>query len=431
MKQSVLLCRTFCVLLACLVFSPAPGLAVDPRFVLSPELMRKSADSVNSASPKAAARKKTGRKRVQHNVVTLRTAPDKADGALALDNHSVTPADLASLNLFWQRLVPASTAPRKALRVRSDSFDLAVDPVRYPIIPAVDGKTILLDTDGTLPPLVRTLIQDQDPSVRIVTGSVDRQHLVGALLAAGGFYSVDEQPVLRFGADPLLTVRTDFKVEQSADSVLRNEVTLISTARQGMPPRVVDYLGKQGFALLEPFADRVATPVGTRHRVVQVQGDHQGNTVDLLLDLLGVQAERNRRIELFSLADTGISLQVAAERFFERNGKHYVVARFDGDPVAYTLYRLLATKGYRVVILEPQDTFQLVVAKMLDRMELPSSYRPHLLATEPTGRYSIEMSGFLIENSAPNGGALVVTDRPIDRPMRDLLFDHGYQVQER
>ena len=431
MKQSVLLSGTVSLLLAGLLFSAAPGLAVDPKFALSPELIRKSADSVNSAGPRAAARKKYGRKRANHTVVTLRTAPDKADAGLSGASHAVTPADLANLHLFWQKLVPPAAAPRTSLRVRSDSFDLAIDPVRYPAMTTADGKTILLDTDGSLPPLVRTLIQDQDPSVRIVTGSANRQHLVGALLAAGGFYSVDEQPVLRFGADPLLTVRADFKVEQSPDSVLRNEVTLVSTARQGMPPRVADYLGSHGFDLLEPFADRVATPVVTRHRVVQVQGDHQGHSVDLLLDLLGVQAERNRRIELFSLADTGISLQVAAERVFERNGKRYAVARFNGDPVAYTLYRLLATKGYKVVILEPQDTFKQAAAKLLDQMELPSTYRPHLLVAEPNGKYSLEMSGFLLENSAPDGGALLVTDRPVDRPMRDLLFDHGYQVQER
>lgn len=431
MKQSFFLCRSVCILLVCLMFNTAPGLAVDSRFALSPELIRKSAVSATKAASSTTGSKKAGRKRAQHNAVTLHAAPERAAGASPADSRAVTQADLANLPLFWQKLVPPSVVPHKALLVRSDSFDLAIDPVRYPTMGAADGKTILLDMNGTLPPLVRTLIQDQEPSVRVVTGSADRQHLVGALLAAGGFYSVDEQPVLRFGADPLLTVRADFKVERSADSVLRNEVTLVSAARQGMPPRVVDYLGNHGFALLEPFADRVATPMVTRHRVVQVQGDQQGHTVDLLLDLLGVQAERNRRIELFSPADTGISLQVAAERVFERNGKQYVVARFNGDPVAYTLYRLLATKGYRVVILEPHDTFRLIATKLLDRMELPSSYRPQLLASEPNGRYSLEMSGFLLENSAPDGGALMVTDRPIDRPMRDLLFDHGYQVQER
>jgi translation initiation factor 1 (eIF-1/SUI1) len=431
MKQSVLLVRTVSVVLASLLFGATPGLAVDPRFALSPELIRKSAVSVTRTGPPATSSKKTGRKKVRHATVTLHAASERADSTSSVAGRSVTAADLANLNLFWQKLVPPSATPHKALLVRSDNFELAIDPVRYPTMGTTDGKTILLDTDGSLPPLVRTLIQDQDPSVRVVTGSADRQHLVGALLAAGGFYSVDEQPVLRFGTDPLLTVRTDFKVERSADSVLRNEVTLVSAARQGMPPRVVDYLGHHGFDLLEPFADRVATPVVARHRVVQVQGDQQGHVVDLLLDLLGVQAERNRRIELFNPADTGISLQVAAERVFERNGKRYAVARFNGDPIAYTLYRLLATRGYRVVILEPQDTFRLVAAKLLDRMELPSSYRPHLLAAEPGGRYSLEMSGFLLENSAPDGGALMVTDRPVDRSMRDLLFDHGYQVQER
>lgn len=431
MKPSVFFISVIVTLVSCLLFSVAPGFAVDPRFALSPELIRKSAETVAGVSSSGTGTRKKSRKKLSHRMVTLRTGPDSVTNASPDTARAVAPTDLAGLDLFWQKLVPPSPVSRTTLVLQSDRFDLAIDPMRYPTMPAVDGKTILLDADGTLPPLVRTLIQDQDPTIRIVNGSTDRQHLVGALLAAGGFYSVDEQPVLRLGADPFVTVRADFKVERSADSVLRNEVMLINATRQGTPSRVTDYLSSHGFTLLEPFAERVAAPVVARHQIVRVQGDHQEHVVDLLLELFGVQAERDRRIELFSPAETGISLHIAAERLFERNGNQYVVARFNGDPVAYTLYRLLATKGYRVVILEPQDGFRQVATKLLGRMELPSSYRPHQLAAEQGSGYSIEMSGFLLENSVPGGGALMVTDRPVDRQMRDLLIDHGYHVRER
>lgn len=414
-----------------LLLCAIPALAVDPMFALSPELVRKSAAGGAKTSSGVKRGKKLKNHRLRHDMVTLRTSPDRSGRSDASLYHTVTSSDIDRLGMFWRELVPAAGSSNQALAVRSELFDLTIDPVRYPTLQAADGKTILLDTEGTLPPLVRTLIQDREPGVRVVNGQTTPRQLLGAMLTAGGFYSVDEQPVLRFGTDPLLTVRADFKVEQSAESVLRNEVALVSAARQGMPPRMVDYLGRHGFKLFEPFAENSVQPAMQRHRVIQVRGTAQDTIVDTLLDLLAVQTERNRRIELFSPAETGISLNIAAERVFERDGKRYVVARFTGDPVAYTLYRLLATKGYRVIILEPQDTFQTVAAKLFDRMELPSGYRSHLLVAESAGRYSLEMSGFLLENSAPGGGAVMVTDRPIDRPVRDMLFDHGYQVQER
>ncbi|MDK9719489.1 MAG: hypothetical protein OEL57_16530, partial [Trichlorobacter sp.] len=64
-------------------------------------------------------------------------------------------------------------------------------------------------------------------------------------------------------------------------------------------------------------------------------------------------------------------------------------------------------------------------------MDLPSSYASHLLLADPAGQYSVEMSGFMLENTMAGGGAVMLTDRPIENAMRELLYDHGYQVQER
>ena len=54
-----------------------------------------------------------------------------------------------------------------------------------------------------------------------------------------------------------------------------------------------------------------------------------------------------------------------AERYFERGGQRYVVTSFDGDPVNYTLFRILETKGYNVVILEAQDDFRKISEKLI------------------------------------------------------------------
>jgi len=41
------------------------------------------------------------------------------------------------------------------------------------------------------------------------------------------------------------------------------------------------------------------------------------------------------------MGDGGVRLFVRADRYFEDRGERYVVSYFDGDPVSYTLTRLL------------------------------------------------------------------------------------------
>ncbi len=430
LSRMILLLTGFCCFMSGIL--PLHGYCMDPRFTLDPAQFQKGGDD-------PARRGKAGRKKMRvsrrHALLLKKTAASEA-APVALQLSSSQPVtarvDDQHIRSFWDKLVPAAGTSPQPLVFKTESFDLSVDPVRYPMLVTADGKKMLLDRDNSLPPLVRTLIQGKDPSVRIVTASAaDGRRLLAALLGAGGFYSVEEQSLLTFGNDPKLTVRADFKVERSAESVMKNDVVLVNASQHGMPSRLSDYLKGQGFEVLEPFADEHAAAVPLRHRVIHVAPERQDQTVDMLLELLAIPVERQPRVELFSAAESGIALSVSVDRSFYRLGKHYVVARFNGDPITYTLVRLLETKGYRVVILEPQDDFRAVATKLLARMDLPSHYAPHVLFADAHGRYALETSGFMLENSASNGGSVLVTDRQLEQPLRELLYDYGYQVQDR
>lgn len=428
-----LLVLLFLPLVVFLVCSSAICNAMDPRFELDPAQVKKSTRSVHREKSARGSSSHRSHRGHRTGITLQKNLHEQATSALSLSvqvSGSAVP-DVQKVRLLWDRLVPAGNAALQPLSFKSETFDLTIDPVRYPLFKAADGGTILLDTDGSLPPLVQTLIQEKDRKLRVVNASTtDAHRFLGALLLSGGFYSVEEQPVMIFGKDPQLTVRSDFKVELNAESVMHNEVELVSAARQGLPLRLSEYLKTQGFRVSEPFSDHVYSPVPLRHRVVRTSEQGQVKSVDLVLETLGVPAERSRRVELFKAAETGVGLSVSAERYFERNGKRFVVTRFTGDPIAYTLFRLLETKGYQVVILEPQDAFKTVAAKLLSRMDLPANYAPQVLLADPAGHYTFEMSGFMLENAASGGGAVMLTDRPIDNAMRALLYDHGYQVQE-
>ena len=429
-----LLVLLFLPLFAFLVCSSAVCNAMDPRFELDPAQVKKNTRLVHREKPVRGSSSRRSHRGHRTGITLQKNLHEQATSTLSLSAQAPGSAvpDVKKVRLLWDSLVPAGSATLQPLSFKSETFDLTIDPSRYPLLKAADGGTILLDTDGSLPPLVKTLIQEKDKKLRVVNAATtDAHRFLGALLLSGGFYSVEEQPVMVFGKDPQLTVKSDFKVELNAESVMHNEVELVSAARQGLPLRLSEYLKTQGFRVSEPFADHTYSPVPLRHRVVRTSEQGQVKAVDLVLETLGVPTERRRRVELFKAAETGVGLSVSAERYFERNGKRFVVTRFTGDPIAYTLFRLLETKGYQVVILEPHDGFKAVATKLLSRMDLPASYTSQLLLADPAGRYTFEMSGFMLENAASGGGAVMLTDRPIDNAMRELLYDHGYQVQER
>ena len=116
------------------------------------------------------------------------------------------------------------------------------------------------------------------------------------------------------------------------------------------------------------------------------------------------------------------------ERFFERGGQRFVVTSFDGDPVTYTLFRILETKGYRVVILEAKDDFRKITEKILSRLRIQAAYAQHKLLSDDATNYSLQMSGFNLEGAGIPDGSLFLTNLPLDRIDRDLLMENGYNV---
>lgn len=340
-------------------------------------------------------------------------------------------ADVRKVHTFWDRLVPPDGGETQPLVFKSDSFNLVVDPLRYPLFKAADGGRIVVDSNGTLPPLVRSLMREQDPKVKIVDAPPsDGRVFLRSLLSAGGFYSVEEQPLMTFGTDPLVKIRSDFKVERTPESIVRGELLLVNASQNALPLSLSDFLNKQGVSMLEPFAVRGSSPTIKRHKLVRVSTKDQRQLVDSVLEALGVEFISQKRIDLFESSENGFNLSVVTDRYFERGGYRYIVHRSGSDPIAITLLRLLETRGYRVVHIEPKDDFRSVTGKLLSKVNLPANYTSQPLLQDPSGRYSVDMSGFLLENSTPQGGAVMLTDRVVDQSLINVLFEHGYLVTE-
>ena len=202
----------------------------------------------------------------------------------------------------------------------------------------------------------------------------------------------------------------------------------MNSGRVPLPSVIGGFLKKEGFTLYEPFASLQPVVPTAPRKLYQVITKNQSDIIDALLASISVVPEKNHNLDVFASDNNGISLSVKADRYFERNGQRLVVTHFDGDPVTYTLFRILETKGYQVVTLETRDDFRKITDKLLSRMKIQGTYAPYTLGHEVGANYVLQMSGYKLEGAGISDGGLFVTDLDLDRVIRDVLTESGYTI---
>lgn len=338
--------------------------------------------------------------------------------------------DLTPVRLVWDRLHPAPADAPEGIEIKGENFNLSLDPVRFPVLPAADGGKILIDPGGKLPPLVKSLVQGIDEEVRVVSDDpANVRRFYASLLAAARFYSVEEDFSVAFGTDPQLTVTSDFRIEKDAESLMKQDLVLlnVSEARSGMPASLVSFLSGQGFRVMEPYPAPRRAARGEGSRLYQVPAVTATEIADRMLDSLKLAYTRDATVELFGPMDSGLRLDIRADRFFEFGGERFIISGFNGDPVFYTLMRLLETRGYRVIILEERDDFRRVGEKLLSQMRLPGRFATQRLWPAQGIPYTVQLSGFSFRDPS-SGDRVVLTPAELDPLVSELVALNGYTV---
>jgi len=330
----------------------------------------------------------------------------------------------------WDRILQQGHQETAPLVVQGRNFSLSLDPGRYPVLPAADGGKIILDEAWTLSPLVKTILREKDPGIRIVMGNPnDRKSFFSSLLAAAKFYSVEENFSVDFGTDPKLTVTSDFKIEKTAESLLKNDIVLVNLDgnRRGMPRSLLEFLDKEGFRVVESSPVFSEQPDGHKE-LYCIEGSSQDTIVDDLYSALSVRYEKNRDLLLDDGALSGVTLSVRADRYSESNNQKVVVSFSEANPVQYTLLRLLVLKGYRVVMLNPEDDFKEISEKLLPSMGLAADYGMHPLWKQDGTPFNVHLSGFVVSEGGRSGTRKFLTNVPIDPLVGDLARYKGFDV---
>jgi hypothetical protein len=335
---------------------------------------------------------------------------------------------------IWDRLIAPGGVQDPPLQVEGKNFSLSLDPDRYPVLPASDGGKIILDVEKTLPPLVKAIILEKEPGVRIVSENPsDCRRFFNSLFAAARFYSIEEGFSVSFGSDPKVTVTSDYKIEKNADSLSNSDVYLVNvTGRNiGLPLSLLSFLEKEGFHFLDSSPVPSTPPSEVRRTLYSITDGNREKIADALLGALSVSFEKDRNIALDDGAKSGVSISVRADRYYEGNGKRVVFSFSEANPVQYTLLKLLEIKGYKVVMLYPEDDFRKIIQKILSSFKVPASYGNHHLWNPHEAPFDVQLSGFILGSEGRKGGTVLLTNVAIDSLFRELVGLKGYEVIEK
>ncbi len=338
----------------------------------------------------------------------------------------------ANVKQMWGEIIPQQRVQQKPPATNSGRVSITFDPARYPTLTAMDGSRILVDVEGQISPSMKSINSEADPDLNIIQESTaNPQRFLASLVKAGKFYSVEENVVMQFGVDPRLTIHSDFKVERTADSMANQDIILLNAGKTASSPKLTEFLKKEGFAVYEPFAlmqPHIYTP---RNRLIQVTPDAPLDIASSILKALSITAVENAQIHIAGVDNNGVSISITPDRYFSYKGKTYCISSPDRDSAVYnSLTPILKANGINSIVLNQEDTFREISERILTSVGLSGSYGFHSLWPQEDAGYSLQMSGIMVENAGAFGESLFLTDRDINRIIRDISVENGFIVQQ-
>ncbi|WP_306536469.1 LysM domain-containing protein [Geobacter sp.] len=322
----------------------------------------------------------------------------------------------AALIRLWEELVPGQELI-EPLTVNGR----VLDPADNPLLLAADGGRILVDLRDTLTPQLRSQLSQKYPDVRIVARGKDGlKAFFSTLMKTAEFARVEENVAVDFGADPLLTIRADFRVVRLPANGRGPENVLLFVDEHSpcLPASLSDYLGRKGYQVAQFCRGSRDTFVEPGYDLRAIPSSTPCDMAMSLLDSLSLKLERNRIVSGAMGDGSENRFSIRVEGYFEAGGKRFILNCTGNDPYNYTLFRLLQVQGYGVVQPQDNDDFDAVTARLLTELNYPHTFGRHEL---DYGRYRIAITGFKVTRRETSTGRFLITSRPFDPVFAELL----------
>jgi len=328
---------------------------------------------------------------------------------------------------LWVKLLPGTDSTGTAAPEAGDTSDAD----RFPWLPTADGGRIFIVPAGT-PQVVADQLAGKAKGTRIVVEDADRKRFLSTLLKAAGFERLEENGEVSVGDDPKLTFFADFKIVRKIRGSEKPEIILLSDVAGKaacIPAELNSILSGNGFRVVESCKSSTLSSPVTRIELNSITTRNQEEIVDSLLKALDVTASRSRHMVLTSGRKGSTMLGITADRYFEKAGRRFIVKFIDKNPYEEGILSLFESERYSAIRIGKNDDFRAITGKLLERMNLRNGYDKYRFRAAEGGRYTLELSGFLIDTDGDKVKRLCITALPVDGPTSRLLAGMRWELQ--
>ncbi|ACM19668.1 murein/chitin-binding LysM domain protein [Geotalea daltonii FRC-32] len=165
----------------------------------------------------------------------------------------------------------------------------------------------------------------------------------------------------------------------------------------------------------------IETPVSAAIAVRSVTSKDPSEVADSILNILAVKPGKDHFVETSAATQQALRLSAKVDRFFESNGKHFMVSFSAAEPFAYTVYRLLELEGIKLIRINRDADLKQVATSILSAMDISFRYGEHAVLLNDRNRTSTSLNGFLFTRETTPPRLILLTEVPVAALTAELL----------
>ncbi len=310
------------------------------------------------------------------------------------------------------------------------SGPLKLDYSKYPLYEFPWGKKILLDYGNRIPGGVKEVIASKWENAEIVgvQKEEDIKSILDRVLDVCGFYKVEQKGEYTVNRDNIqISVSGDWIVFK--DDSLKNVfvINLIKDSKEVVSPSLKSYLAGMGLAFVDVKSGGLE--INNDNNVLK-QADYRKVSAgpllitDQILDVLGIEYKKDQSTNIFQNSESGFSLEVIADRMFEKDGTVHMI---DFQSLPLRIYDVIVEQGFKILNVSPEDDMLQTSEKILVfcDAEYKSSPVEFQYGKNKKSKLKLKVPGVLINSGK---GEVFLTRVPLNEAITQLLADIDVKI---
>jgi len=315
----------------------------------------------------------------------------------------------------------------------NDRGAVTIDYSSFPVYEFPWGSRVLLDYGSRLPAAIKDVVSSEWKNAEIVAvrDRDDMEDILGKVLDSSGAYSVEREGDYIVNRDSIqVSVSGNWLVFK--DNSLKNAfvVNLIEDDASSMPDSFKKYLSDMGLTVVDIQKENPAG-AGPKHNSYRGATDY--HTVqpqpmivtDLVFGIIGKPYTRDYNTKIFQNMYSGFSLEVLADRMFEKEGGQVCLIDFHGLPKRIT--GIIRQQGIELLQIQPDEELSVIVKKVLDFTGSPYRPSPVAFQYDRGGKSTVKLTipGILIQTQA---GDVLMTQVTLSESIIQFLGEMDVKI---